>query len=56
MKKKAKDTKTCVIKTKLKFENYKNCLEATKLDNKINYLKKNEIDIDSPKKIITKNS
>ena len=33
--KKAKDTKKCVIKRKLKFENYKNCLEATQLDNKI---------------------
>ena len=38
--KKAKDTKKCVIKRKLKFENYKNCLQATQLDNKINYLKK----------------
>ena len=27
--KKAKGTKKCVIKTKRKFENYKNCLEAT---------------------------
>ena len=27
--KKAKDTKKCVIKSKFKFENYKNCLEAT---------------------------
>ena len=27
--KKAKDTKKCVIKRKLKFENYKNCSEAT---------------------------
>ena len=40
--KKAKDdAKKCVIKRKLKFENYKNCLEATQLDNKINYLDKN---------------
>ena len=29
-----------VIKRKLKFENYKKCLEATQLDNKINYLEK----------------
>ena len=35
------------MKRKLKFENYKNCLEAAQLDNKIN--------IDSLKKII-KNS
>ena len=37
--KKAKYTKKCVIK-KIKFENYKNCLESTQLDNKINYLEK----------------
>ena len=30
----------CVIKRKLKFENYKNCLEATQLENKINQLEK----------------
>ena len=36
--KKAKGTKKCVIKRKLKFENCKNCLEATQLDNKIKYL------------------
>ena len=36
--KKAKGTKKCVIKRKLKFENYKNCLEATKLENEINYI------------------
>ena len=29
--KKAKDTKTCVMKKKLKFENNKNYLEATQL-------------------------
>ena len=48
--KKAKGTKSCVIKRKLKFENYKNCLEATRLDNKIKYLEKNKIDTDSLKK------
>ena len=37
-----------VIKRKLKFENYENCLEATQLENKINHLEK--IDIDSLKK------
>ena len=44
--KKAKDTKKCVIKRKLKFENYKSCLKATQLKNKINHLEKNKIDID----------
>ena len=39
-----------VIKRKLKFENHKNRLEATQLDDKINYLEKNKIDIDSLKK------
>ena len=38
--KKAKFTKKCVIKRKLKFKNYKNCLEATQIKNEINYLKK----------------
>ena len=29
-----KGTKNCVIKRKLKFENYKICLEGTQLENK----------------------
>ena len=36
--KKAKGSKKCVIKRKLELENYENCLEATQLDNKMNYL------------------
>ena len=47
--KKAKDTGKCVIKRKLKFENYKSCLEATQLDNKMNHLEKSKIDIYSIK-------
>ena len=47
---KIKGQKKCVIKRKLKFENYKNCLEGTRLDNKLNYLEKNEINLDSHKK------
>ena len=43
--KKAKDTKKCVIKRKLTFENCKSCLEGTQLENKINYSEKNEISI-----------
>ena len=35
-----------VIKRKLKFENYKNCLEATRLENKMDYLEKNKIEKD----------
>ena len=38
--KKPKGTKKCVIKRKLKFENCKNCLEATQVENKINYIEK----------------
>ena len=49
---KAKGTKKFVIKKNFKFKNYKNCLEATQLKNKINYLEKNKINIDSLKKII----
>ena len=33
--KQAKDTKMCVIKRKLKFENYKNCLRATQFEKNI---------------------
>ena len=44
--KKVKGTKKCVIK-KLKFENCKNCLEATLLEKKIKHLEKCKTDIDS---------
>ena len=37
---------------KLKLENYKNCLEAAQFDNKVKYLEKNKININSLKKII----
>ena len=48
--KKAKCAKMCVIKRKLKFEDYKNSLEATQLDNEIKCLEKNKTDIDIIKK------
>ena len=38
--KKRKAQKKCVIKKKLKSEDYKNCLEATKFENTVNNLKK----------------
>ena len=38
--KKARGTKTCVIKRKLKFEDYKYCLEATQVKSKIKQLVK----------------
>ena len=50
--KKEKGKRECVIKRKFKFENYKTCLEATQLKNKLNRLNKNKISIDSIKKII----
>ena len=45
--KKANSSEKSVIKRKLKFENYRSSLEVTPLDNKINYLEKYKIDIDS---------
>ena len=36
--KKQKAHKKCVIKGNGKFKNYKNCLAATKLENKINHI------------------
>ena len=47
--KKAKGTKTCIIKREVKVENYKKCLDATQLENQINDLEKNKIDIYSIK-------
>ena len=41
--KKAKGTKTCVIKRKPKFEHYKNFSKATQLQDKINHREKIEI-------------
>ena len=45
--KKAKGAKKCVVKQKLKFEDYNHCLEATQLENKINQLEKTKVAIDS---------
>ena len=38
--KKQKAQKKCVVKRKLNYEDYKNCLEATQLENKMSDLKK----------------
>ena len=48
--KKAKGTKKYIMKIKAKFQDYKKCLEAVQLVNKINHLEKNEIDVNSIKK------
>ena len=44
--KEAKGTKTCVIKWKLKFQDYKNCLKASRILNIIKYLERKETDVD----------
>ena len=38
--KKTKCTKKCVIKRELEFQDYKNCLNATKIDRKLKYIEK----------------
>ena len=47
----AKGRKTCIIKRKLTFKDYKKCLKSAQIENKINYLGKNKIDADSLKEI-----
>ena len=49
---KQKTQKRCVMKRNLKFENYKNFLEATKLDNKIIYKQKIKLILIVLKKVI----
>ena len=46
--KKQKSTKKCVIKRKLKFQHYRNCLKASQIERKIKYLEK-KINVDSLK-------
>ena len=46
---KPKDTKRCVIKRNLKFEDYKNVLDAVQIENEMNHLEKNNVDVDSLK-------
>ena len=53
--KKVKCTKKWFIKRKIKFENYKNCLEVTELENETNFLEKNKIDIKSIAEFIKNN-
>ena len=44
--KKAKGTKRYVLKRNLKFRDYKKCLKASQIENKINYLVKGKNDVD----------
>ena len=48
--KKAKGTKKCIIKTPLKFQDYKNCLNAAKIDEELKYLEKKKYNVDKLKK------
>ena len=43
------------MKTKLKFEDYKNFLEASQIGNEINRLEKSDIDVGSPEELIKNN-
>ena len=47
MKIKSKRNKKCVIKRKFKLEDYKNCLDEAKIENKINQLEKYNFDVES---------
>ena len=40
--KKANSAKKCVIKRKTKFQDYKNCLEAAQIKNKMNHLEQKQ--------------
>ena len=53
--KKAKGTKKCVIKRKLKFRDYNHCLKASQMENIINYSEKKKINADRLKKEFIKN-
>ena len=44
-----------VVKRKLKFENYKQCLKASQVINIVNYLEKKGINVDSLKEDKRKN-
>ena len=55
VKKKKQKTQKCVLKRKLKFGNYKNCLKRTQIKKKIKYLEEFKIDIDSVKELVKNN-
>ena len=44
--KKTKGTRKSVIKPEIRFQDYKNCLEANRLENEMNFSEKNNIDLD----------
>ena len=48
----AKSTKMCVIKKELKFQNYKNCLNAAKIDGKLKYLENKKFNVDKVQELV----
>ena len=50
--KRVKDTNKCAIKRELKFQDYKNYLNAAKIDGKFNYLEKNRFNVDKLKEFV----
>ena len=53
--KKAKKTKKVYRTKKFKFQDFKNCLEAAQIENKINHLEENKTDLDRFKELIKNN-
>ena len=43
--KKQKGTRKCLIKGELKFQDYKNCLNAAKIDGKLKYLERKKFNV-----------
>ena len=50
--KKQKGTKKCLIKGELKFQDYKSCLNAAKIDGKWKYLEKKKFNVDKLKEFV----
>ena len=44
---KAQKKEKCAMKRKIKFEDFKSCLEPTQIENKIKKLEKNQFDVNS---------
>ena len=50
-----KTWKNCIIKGKLKFQDYKNCLEPAQIERKVKYLEKKKFNVETVLKKIEKN-
>ena len=42
-----KTWKNCIIKGKLKFQDYKNCLEPAQIERKVKYLEKKKFNVET---------